>query len=53
MKVYRIVVRDVYEIEAKSPREAEYKLEEKWLTEWEGVHLDYYTQSKPKLIKKD
>ena len=52
MKVYKIVVRDVYEIEAKSPREAESKFDNKW-AESTDVHLDHFTQSKPKLIKKD
>tara|TARA_X000001382_G_scaffold99888_1_gene74391 strand:+ start:2063 stop:2212 length:150 start_codon:yes stop_codon:yes gene_type:complete len=49
MKVYKIVVRDVYEIEAKSPKEAKeiYDKTDK------GEILEEYSISKPKLIKKD
>lgn len=46
MKTYRIVVRDVYEVEANSPREAETKLD----TLDKGTMLVEFTQSKPKLI---
>ena len=52
MKVYKVVVKDVYLVEANSPKEAESKFDDKW-AESTDVHLDHFTQSKPKLIKKD
>ena len=49
MKTYKIVVRDEYEIEANSPKEAEKKFD----VADKGSVLVWFTQSKPKLIKKD
>jgi hypothetical protein len=47
MKTYRIVVKDVYEVEANSPREAKAKFADAD----KGSILVEFTESKPKLIK--
>jgi len=47
MKTYRIIVRDVYEVEANSPRQAK----EKFADADKGSILVEFTESKPKLIK--
>tara|TARA_R100000773_G_scaffold5003_2_gene5528 strand:+ start:171 stop:317 length:147 start_codon:yes stop_codon:yes gene_type:complete len=47
MKTYRIVVKDVYEVEASSPKKAIAK----YLNEDKGAMIVSFTVSKPKLIK--
>tara|TARA_R110002012_G_C11190585_1_gene558402 strand:- start:285 stop:467 length:183 start_codon:yes stop_codon:yes gene_type:complete len=47
MKVYKVVVKDVYLVEANSPKEAESKFDAKHCLDWKDVHLDHYKQSKP------
>ena len=50
MKLYKIIVKDVYLVEANSPKEAESKFDDKWSSECIDVHLDHYTQSKPQKV---
>jgi hypothetical protein len=47
MKLYKIVVKDEYEIEANSPREAKAKFDT--LAD-KGIIFVQFTESKPKLL---
>ena len=46
-KVYKIVVKDVYLVEANSPKEAESKFDGRHASNWEDINLDHYRVSKP------
>jgi hypothetical protein len=47
MKMYKIIIKDVYEIEASSPKEAKKIFD----NADKGTILVEFTESKPKLIK--